>query len=63
MSARCSWKSDPEVGRYYLPECMGGAVYGPHGCTCDRRVRIESIEDRLDRLQASVDALTRKATS
>jgi len=32
----CHIEKDTETGkRYWLPRCMGGAVYGKRGCTCD----------------------------
>lgn len=56
MSERCRWVRDPEIGRYHLPGCMGGAVYGPSGCTCARPIRprdanIEDLDNRIARIE------------
>ena len=41
MGDFCKWVTDEGI-RFYLPNCMGGAVYGPDGCTCDRgRISID----------------------
>jgi len=45
MSNNCKWVKDDDGFKFYLPNCMGGAVNGPDGCTC-KRGRI-SIEDSL----------------
>lgn len=31
---RCYWHRDPEIGRVFIPGCIGGGVSGPDGCTC-----------------------------
>jgi hypothetical protein len=34
----CGYRRDEAGGsRFWVPECMGGAVYGRKGCTCERR--------------------------
>lgn len=33
---QCTWAEEESGFRFFLPNCMGGAVYGPNGCTCDR---------------------------
>jgi hypothetical protein len=32
---KCHMAKDENGKRYWLPRCMGGAVYGKRGCTCD----------------------------
>ena len=34
MSDRCHWTFEGELA-HFIPGCMGGAVGGPDGCTCD----------------------------
>lgn len=31
---KCRFITEPDIGTYFLPECMGGAVNGLAGCTC-----------------------------
>lgn len=31
----CHMHTDEDGLRFWLPRCMGGAVYGKKGCTCD----------------------------
>lgn len=53
---RCRWVTDKKIGRWHLPGCMGAAVYGPNGCTCQARAPLEddspSLEDRVEALEA-----------
>lgn len=46
------------AGRVHIPGCMGAAVYGPSGCTCgaSRQDRLASLECRIARLEARIDA-------
>ena len=30
----CKWVKEEDGYQFFLPDCIGGAVYGPHGCTC-----------------------------
>lgn len=57
----CRFRVDKQVGRYWLPECMGGAVYGPHGCTCptDKNGH-DDWEERIERLEEQVKQLNKK---
>lgn len=55
----CRWIRDPEIGRWHLPDCMGGAVYGPNGCTCDRRISGRTVEMRLERIEAHLAQIIR----
>jgi len=50
--ARCRLVFAKEVGWYWLPECMGGAVRGKQGCTCPSD-RLDAIEARLADLERS----------
>jgi hypothetical protein len=34
LPKNCHWARAPKVGLFHVPGCMGGAVYGPEGCTC-----------------------------
>lgn len=34
LPKHCHWARSPGVGLFHVPGCMGGAVYGPDGCTC-----------------------------
>ena len=35
---KCGMKLDKKTGKkFWLPQCMGGAVYGKKGCTCYAR--------------------------
>lgn len=60
---RCHWANDKVVGRFWFPGCMGGAVYGPNGCTCQRpseKKRQDDIERRLDQLEDRMRKLEAK---
>lgn len=57
MGDRCRWRYDREVGRYWLPGCMGGAVYGESGCTCPTGPSRAELEDRVEKLEAEVTQL------
>lgn len=57
----CRWINDKEIGRWHLPGCMGGAVYGPSGCTCPKRRRkkeleevIAAMDERIKKLEAAM---------
>lgn len=49
---RCGWHTDPKIGRWFYPRCMGGAHYGLGGCTC--RASSKTTSDRLERLEDQV---------
>lgn len=61
---RCHWvrANDVPGGKFHLPGCMGGAVYGPRGCTCppksaakdrkDLERRVTELEQKLERIAA-----------
>jgi hypothetical protein len=65
--SRCQWLTDPEIGRWFLPGCMGGAVYGESQCTCGPPAgepdgdeptiedRLTAIETQLQRLAAALE--------
>lgn len=40
--------------RVLIPGCMGAAVYGVSGCTCDRRRNQKRLEDRVAELERLV---------
>lgn len=48
----CRWMHDPEIGRWWYPQCMGG-IYGKAGCTCgrNRQDRIEELEKKVEKLE------------
>ena len=55
MTERCHWERDPEIGRWHYPGCMGGAVYGPEGCTCPpAQPKKDAIEGRVAKLEEIV---------
>lgn len=63
MTTRCHWENDAEIGRWFLPGCMGGSVYGPRGCTCGSRRKPRATEDDEDdgpTTDERLDALERK---
>ena len=50
MSDRCHWTIEGPLA-HFIPGCMGGAVGGPDGCTCDHP--LSAIErDREARREA-----------
>jgi hypothetical protein len=58
----CRWMHDPEIGRWWYPECIGG-IYGKEGCTCPRGQkakddRINQLERRVEKLEKRLDAIT-----
>lgn len=55
--ARCHWHV-AEGERFWLPGCMGSAVYGPDGCTCPRHKK--SAEQRIFELEAKVAELEKQ---
>jgi hypothetical protein len=55
MADRCAWFTDPKIGRWFSPQCMGGAVYGEHRCTCPTSRR--SLTDRVAELECTVAEL------
>jgi len=59
MSDRCHWTFEGELA-HFIPGCMGGAVGGPDGCTCDHPLS-EIEKEREARRAASGER--RKDTS
>lgn len=57
MGERCAWINDPEIGMWFSPACMGGAVYGEGQCTCaaPEATPSEQIEN-LERMVAELKA-------
>lgn len=61
MSERCHYETDPVIGRWFYPGCMGGAIYGKGGCTCrasitekNTRQRLRELSDRVSKLEAQL---------
>lgn len=56
MTMRCSYVKDAECpgGKYFLPKCMGGAVYGIGSCTCGPRIRRKELEDEVKDLKRRI---------
>lgn len=54
---RCHWVNDPEIGRWHYPGCIGGAVYGPSGCTCGASARKETAEARISKLEEKLERI------
>lgn len=57
----CHWRTDAKIGRYFVPGCMGGAVYGEGRCTCQHRRastagRLAALEDQVESLTARLEA-------
>ena len=53
--SRCRWMHDPEIGRWWYPQCFGG-IYSKEGCTCSRipqKDRIAMLEKRIEKLECS----------
>ena len=67
---RCHWVKDPQIegGEFMLPGCIGGAVYGMGGCTCDvpqsqyeqAVARAERAESRAERLLQEIGEWRRR---
>ena len=52
----CHWVKDIDGLMHYMPECIGGAVYGPDGCTCVvPESKIESKEMIIEKLLLRID--------
>ncbi len=49
MNERCRWVTE-KGERFYLPQCMGGAVYGSNGCTCPKPDKIKERNEMLQRI-------------
>jgi hypothetical protein len=60
--ASCGYRTH-EGERFWMPECIGGAVYGKHGCTCDvKRAKADQLE-RIERLEKAVKELQRRLST
>lgn len=61
MLDRCRYETFADGDRLLLPGCMGGAIYGEAGCTCDPPNGSNAdLRQRIEQLEARVDALTRQ---
>lgn len=56
--ARCHMHTT-QGERFFLPGCIGGAVYGKNGCTCPKRSAKET-EQRIFELEARVAELEKQ---
>ncbi len=74
MSDRCHWMFEGNLA-HFIPGCMGGAVGGPDGCTCnhplsaielEREARreaeeyVEGLRLKAQRRQEFVDSMMRE---
>jgi len=64
----CHWvkASDVPGGKFHVPGCMGAAVYGPSGCTCQRKSRAEEREDmraKIKALEKRIEKLEKSAVT
>jgi hypothetical protein len=58
MKERCTWIRNKIAGKCFIPGCMGGAVYGPGGCTCTSDITAtDEMEIRIERLEKKVKQL------
>lgn len=32
---KCHYSYDKKAGKFWYPQCWGGAIYGEHMCTCE----------------------------
>ncbi len=61
MSDRCHWTFEGELA-HFIPGCMGGAVGGPEGCTCDHPLSaIEREREARQEAEEYVETLREKA--
>ncbi len=43
---------------FFMPECMGGAVYGKYRCTCrsySESDKIKELEKRIEKLESIIN--------
>ena len=61
----CKWIEDKKGIRHYIPGCMGGAVYGPEGCTCEdsKWFQIDSLLEEMKELRIKVGKLGSRVTA
>ncbi len=63
MSDRCRYETLDDGERVLMPGCMGGAVYGEAGCTCDPPNGSNAdLRQRIEELEASNDTLARQGS-
>lgn len=53
----CRYEKAPDGSRYWLPDCMGGAVYGKQGCTCKMTPQKTKLEKKVDELEKRIALL------
>lgn len=56
----CHWITDRQIGRVFIPECMGGAHNGMEGCTCRQTTPSQELEARVQQLERDLAALRRQ---
>ena len=72
---RCHWIYEEETFASFIPGCIGGAIAGPEGCTCNHPLSeiereqearreaeeyIEALRSKARRRQEFIDSLMRK---
>lgn len=63
---RCRWIEDPTMpdGKWFMPECMGGAVGGEDSCTClthdEQEETISDLKEEIGRLRKRIRELSAK---
>lgn len=53
----CRNERAPDGSKYWLPDCMGGAVYGEQGCTCTREPKKSKLEKKVEELEKRIAEL------
>jgi len=55
---KCHYITVKDLGRVFIPGCMGAAVHGKHKCTCASNGK--GTEERIVKLEATVKKLAGK---
>ena len=53
----CRYERAPDGSKHWLPDCMGGAVYGEQGCTCERAPKKSKLEKKIEELEKRIALL------
>ena len=59
----CHYIYVKDVGKVFIPGCMGGAVYGIDRCTCDREKYKKDLETRIEILEEKMKKIIQKEKS